>query len=102
MNGEAALRAAEQQMLMARPWEAAAEHTIWEITGEYPGGRHTFHDCLAQVLPRYVTGGDRPLFLMLGPLARVNEPVDPAWISRARPLRLVHRDTGEPYEGHGG
>ncbi|GAA0897872.1 hypothetical protein [Pseudonocardia zijingensis] len=86
------LKHVEQQMLMARPWEAAEPESLWEITGEYPGGKHSFTECLAITLPEHVTGSERPLFVFVGALATTNEPVDPAWITHARPLLLVHRD----------
>lgn len=86
------LQFAEQQMLMRRPWEAAEPESIWSITGSYPGGTHTFRDCLAITLPEHVTGSERPLFVFIGALAQTNEPVDPRWITHAEPLLLVHRD----------
>jgi hypothetical protein len=86
------LRHAEAQMLMVRPWEAAEENSIWEITGEYPNGQGTFTECLAATLPQHVTGADRPVFVFIGALAMVNEPISPAWITRAVPLLLVQRD----------
>jgi hypothetical protein len=90
------LRHAEQQMLMARPWDAAEPESLWEITGEYPGEKHAFLDCLAYVLPADVTGDDGPVFVFVGALALAgSKPVFPAWITHARPLLIVHRD--EPY-----
>lgn len=95
MNADRALKNAEQQMLAARPWDAAEEWSIWSISGEYPGGRGAFSECLAVVLPHFTTGSDRPLFRFIGPL---DECVEPAWITRATPLLLVHRDDpGVPY-----
>jgi hypothetical protein len=87
-----ALRHAKQQMLMARPWEAAEENSIWEITGDYPGGRGTFTACLAMVVPHFVTGTDQPLFVMISPALQRDEPISPAQITHAVPLLLVHRD----------
>lgn len=85
----AELRHIEQQMLMARPWDAAVPWSIWEITGYYPTGGG-FDECLAVALPEHVTGSSsQPLFKFIGP---VPEEVDPAWITHARPLMLVHRD----------
>src|SRR5438445_11075270 len=78
-----------------RPWELAEPMSLWEITGAYPGGKHTFTACLAITLPTFVTASDRPLFAFVGILAS-NAPVDPACITHARPLLLVHR--GEPSE----
>ena len=83
------LRHAEQQMLAARPWEAAEPESLWSITGHYPGGKGTFTDCLAITLPQYVTGSEKPLFAFLPPL---DGHADPAWITRATPLLIVHRD----------
>ncbi|GAA2773566.1 hypothetical protein [Saccharopolyspora taberi] len=92
------LRHAEQQMLMHRPWDAAEPESLWEITGSYPGGNDTFEQCLAITLPRHITGSDRPLFVFIGALAGTNRPIDPAWITHAAPLLLVHRDEPtEPY-----
>jgi hypothetical protein len=88
MSADAALRQAEQQLLAVRPWDAAEQESLWSITGRYPTGG-TFTDCLALTLPGYVTGSDKPLFAMLPPL---QDHVDPAWITRATPLLIVHRD----------
>lgn len=85
------LRHAQQQMLMRRPWDVAEPESLWSITGEYPGKNHRFTDCLAMALPRYATGTERPLFMFVGALA-INQPVNPAWITHAVPLLLVHRD----------
>lgn len=87
-----ALRDVQQQMLMSRPWEAAEPESLWEITGEYPGGEGSFTECLAITLPQHVTGSERPLFVFVGALAEMHKPVDPSWITHARPLLLVHRD----------
>lgn len=76
-------------MAAARPWENAEHESLWSISGQYPGGRGTFTDCLAITLPQYVTGSEKPLFAFLPPLDGV---ADPAWIHRATPLLLVHRD----------
>jgi hypothetical protein len=83
------LRHVEQQMLAARPWDAAEPQSLWSISGQYPGGRGTFTDCLAITLPGFVTGSDKPLFAFLPPL---DGHADPAWINRALPLLIVHRD----------
>lgn len=97
MNTEP-LQHAENQMLMRRPWEVADPESLWEITGRYPGGEGSFEDCLAITLPRHVTGQERPLFVFVGALggigavAALNRPVDPAWVTHAVPLLLVHRD----------
>lgn len=77
---------------MARPWEHAEPESLWEITGTYPKNRGSFTDCLAITLPEYVTGSDKPLFVFIGDLADPTSPVDPAWITRAVPLLIVHRD----------
>lgn len=87
-----AIKHAEQQMLMHRPWHATADSSIWEITGEYPGKKHSFTECLAMVAPFHVTGTDRPLFVLIGPAIGNPPPIDPDWISHATPLLLVHRD----------
>ena len=83
------LKHAEQQMLAARPWEAAEAESLWSITGIYPNGKGTFTDCLAITLPEYVTGTDKPLFAFLPPM---DGHADPAWITRATPLLIVHAD----------
>ncbi|GAA1983394.1 hypothetical protein [Amycolatopsis minnesotensis] len=92
----ASLKHERNQMLMVRPWEAAECETYWSITGAYPGGegkpKHTFTDCVAMTLPCEATGSDRPVFVFVGALALINEPIDPAWITHAIPLLLVHRD----------
>lgn len=91
------LRHAQQQVLMRRPWDVAEPQSFWSITGGYPGKNHTFTDCLAMALPQNVTGTVRPLFVFVGALA-TDPPVDPAWITHATPLLLVHRDDpGTPY-----
>jgi hypothetical protein len=91
----------QHQMLMCRPWDVAGPEELWCITGAYPASEgptraftttHTFTDCIAITLPGYVTGSDRPLFVFVGALASVNQPVDPAWITKATPLLLVLRD----------
>lgn len=87
-----ALQHAENEMVMRRPWEVADPESLWEITGSYPAGEGTFEGCLAITLPEYVTGTERPLFVFVGALADLNRPVDPAWITHAVPLLLVHRD----------
>lgn len=93
MTATDAIRHAEQQMLMSRPWDAAEPESLWEITGEYPGEKHTFIDCLAYVLPANVSGDDGPVFVFVGALALTgSKPVIPAWITHARPLLIVHRD----------
>lgn len=89
VSEEHALRQAEQQMLAARPWDAAEPQSLWSITGQYPGGRGTFTGCLAITLPEFVTGSDKPLFAFLPPL---DGCADPAWITAAEPLLIVHRD----------
>jgi hypothetical protein len=88
------LRHAEQQMLAARPWDAAEPESLWSITGEYPYGKGRFRDCLAMTLPAYVTGSTRPVFMFCsGALLLTNrEPIDPALITHAVPLLIVHRD----------
>jgi hypothetical protein len=86
------LKHAEQQMLMARPWHAAEGNSIWEITGAYPGKKHNFTACLAMVAPFHVTGTERPLFFLISPAIGEVPPIDPDWITHARPLLLVHRD----------
>jgi hypothetical protein len=79
-----------------RPWDTADDWSMWEITGKYPTkpghGTHSFTACLAVVTPRFTHGTDRPLFLFVGPLADLNGPVYPEWITDARPLLLVDRD----------
>lgn len=98
MSTDETLRKAEQQMLAARPWEAAEDGSIWSISGDYPKGRGTFADCLAVVIPRFATGSDKPLFRFI---CLLDEYVDPALITRATPLLLVHRDEpGTPYWEH--
>lgn len=87
-HDDATLRQVQQQMLAHRPWDAAEPQSLWSITGTYPTGG-TFTDCLAMTLPAYVTGSDSPLFVMLPPLS---SEVDPAWITRAEPLLIVHRN----------
>jgi hypothetical protein len=83
----------DAQTTTARPWDSAADWSMWEITGKYPTkpgyGRHSFTACLAVVAARYTHGINRPLFLFIGPLGDINEPVDPDWITDARPLLLV-------------
>jgi hypothetical protein len=88
MSDQETLKHAEQQMLMARPWDAAEPQSLWSITGRYPTGGG-FEHCMAMTLPEYVTGSRKPLFVMLPPLS---EQVDPAWITHATPLLIVHRD----------
>lgn len=92
-NEERALRQAEQQMLTARPWDAAEPESLWAITGQRPDGSE-FIDCLAITLPEYVTGMHRPVFMFCagGLLVTDRDPIDPAWITRATPLLIVHRD----------
>lgn len=77
---------------MARPWDTAEDDSLWSITGAYPGGKHTFTSCVATVISSYIHGSDEPLFVFVGALAQINEPIAPAWITRAEPLLLVHRD----------
>ena len=93
------LKHAEQQMLMARPWDAAEPQSLWSITGRYPGERGTFTDCLAITLPEFVTGTTKPVFAMLPPLpSEPGDLIDPAWITRAQPLLIVNRDAPDtPY-----
>lgn len=88
MTADQTLKQAEQQMLAARPWDAAEHQSLWSITGRYPTGGG-FERCLAMTLPQFVTGSDKPLFAMLPPLDGV---VDPAWITSATPLLIVQRD----------
>ena len=83
---------------MARPWDAAEPESLWEITGAYPNSEDTFAQCLAITLPQHVTGTEKPLFVFVGALSLEGKPVDPSWITYARPLLLVHRDEpAEPY-----
>jgi hypothetical protein len=94
----AELRELEHRMVMARPWDVAEHDSLWEITGAYPGGKHSFTSCLAITLPSFVTGSDYPTFVFVGILADLNRPVDPKWITHAVPLLLVNRDNPtEPY-----
>jgi hypothetical protein len=81
-----------------KPWYTARDWSMWEITGQYPTGNHSFTACLAVVLPGYTHGTERPLFAFVGPLAHLNDVVDPAWITAARPLLLVDRD--EPTQAY--
>jgi hypothetical protein len=89
---DATLRQAEQQMLAARPWDAAEPESLWSITGRYPGGKGSFTRCVAITAPAYVTGSDKPLFLPVGPWGFGHAGIDPAWITHAEPLLIVHRD----------
>lgn len=73
-----------------RPWDTAPADSIWRISGTYGPSPHTFTDCLAIVLPGFVTGYDSPVFAMLPPL---NDLVEPEWISAAR--IVVERPWGE-------
>lgn len=75
-----------------RPWDAAEDNSLWLITGEYPGKRHSFQCCLAVMLPRYTHGTDAALFVFVGALAALNDPVESAWITHAEPLTLVRAD----------
>lgn len=78
------------EIAAAMPWLYAAEESIWEITGTYPGGG-TFESCLASVLPAYVTGGP-VVFVFMGAsgfVAPWNTPVTPDRISSAHELILV-------------
>jgi hypothetical protein len=93
------LRDAERQMLMARPWHAAEENSIWEVTGEYRLDRGRFTACLAMVLPGFATGG-HVLFKFIGALTTGDgfDVVGPEQITHAVPLLLMHRDEpGVPY-----
>jgi hypothetical protein len=99
MSDETALRHAEQQMLMARPWHVATEGSIWSITGDYPRGGG-FTECLAQVLPADVPADsdEEPVVFVFIGAFMPRTVVLPAQITSARPLLLVHRDNpSEPY-----
>lgn len=77
------------ELNMRMPWLTAESESIWEITGTYPDGG-TFIECLAQVVPGYVTGGP-VLFKML---CALDDLVAPDRITRAQELVLVY--AGEP------
>lgn len=89
---ESALRQIEQQILAARPWDAAEHESLWVITGQRPGNGGRFTDCLAMTAPYFMTGADYPLFFLIAPSLGDYQPIDPAWITTATPLLLVHRD----------
>lgn len=89
MSGE--LRQVEQQLLAARPWDAAEHESLWVITGRQPNGGGRFTDCLAMTAPHFMTGSDTPIFYFIAP-SLGNEAIDPAWITSATPLLLVYRD----------
>jgi hypothetical protein len=83
------LEALAQEMTARRPWTKAEGESIWNINGCTPGPRGTaFTDCLAVVLPEYVTGGP-VLFKMIGAL---DDLISPDWITSAKELMLVHVD----------
>lgn len=47
------------------PWTVAQEESWWEVTGSYHAGE-AFINCLARVLPQYITGPDAaPQFQVL-------------------------------------
>jgi hypothetical protein len=83
------LQHVEAQMIMARPWDAAEEESIWDISGSYPNGKGVFTNCLAVALPHYATDG-HIVFKMIGAL---DDLISPAWITRATLLILVRADS---------
>lgn len=91
---------ARQQMLMARPWHAAAPGSLWDITGAYPAGTGEFRRCLAVAVEAPVDeSGASPLLFLLVPDVTGRNAVAPEWITSAVPLLLVHaEDPARPYE----
>lgn len=85
------------ELAVRMPWLAAEPESIWAITGTYRDGQGTFTDCLAMVLPEWMTEGHR-LFQLIHPVAVNIDPTDPNrliapdQISRARRLLLVYAD----------
>lgn len=73
-----------------KPWHFAEGDSIWVVTGIYPGGNglDSFTDCIARVVPGFVTGTDAPLFevMVYGDEKRYVTAVD---ISAAFELLLV-------------
>lgn len=87
------------EIAAAMPWLRAAEESIWEISGTYPDGG-TFENCLASVLPAYVTGGP-VVFVFMGASGLIspwNAPITPDRISSACELILV--DANHPREAY--
>ena len=86
------------ELNMRMPWLTAESESIWEITGTCPSTgtlrSGTFTECLAQVVPHYVTGGP-VLFQMLGGLMG-DQPVSPSRITRARELLQAERPAPVP------
>lgn len=84
------------ELLARMPWLAADADSIWNVTGVYGPGKGTFTNCLARVLPPFVTGSDEPLFEILlygGPTH-----VPASAITSARELLLVMAD--EPWRAY--
>lgn len=76
----------ETEMAARKPWTVAAPDTFWVATGE-KNAQHTFTDCLARVLPSFVTGTDTPVFELLLYGSSVYVPASS--ITSARELLLV-------------
>lgn len=73
------------------PWLTAEPESIWEITGTYANGRDTFSQCLAMVMPFYITDGARA-FVLIHPGVRSDELIPPDRITHAKRLMLVPAD----------
>jgi hypothetical protein len=78
------------------PWTCAQEGSWWEVSGGVPKERHSFTDCLARVLPSFVTGSDEPTFEVMVYGAPFH--VAASAITRARELILV--DATNPREAY--
>lgn len=72
------------------PWTVAEQESIWLITGR-DGQGVEFVDCLAYVLPHYVTEG-QVVFVFIGALSlgKVRDYIAPHMITRASELILTH------------
>jgi len=84
----------EQEHVARRPWLVAPSDSIWEISAEHPGGKHSWQQCLAVRVPDFATGGG-VLFKTFGAL---EDMIAPEWITSARELLLV--EAADPREAY--
>lgn len=82
---------APREMALARPWDTADDHSLWEVTGRSPDGQFFFARCLAMAVvdPVRVDGEPAARAFLLVP---EGDLIPPEFITSARPLLLVYRD----------
>lgn len=83
-----------QELATRQPWLYAEGESWWLVTGKV-NDQHIFQDCIAQVVPSYITGiddGDGPALFKVHVWGDNRMLVDATKITRARRLIFVLAD----------